>query len=145
MQKQMTRAWLSQKKRPSGRNPGGVSNLWRARLNSRLSHHLPSSPPPQERLKTTAPTGMHTIASLQAKLSFFFSFSFSFGLLMSNDFQVFCSWAMPVSPWTWPPCHQAMPRHDVASPTANDRSPVMTILTLMMTVDTWCIGLVMDG
>ena len=42
---------------------------------------------------------------------------------MSNNFQVFCSRATPASPWTWPPRHQAMRRHDVASPTAYDRSP----------------------
>src|ERR1700761_1502380 len=86
-----------------------------------LPSPLRSSPPPREPSKTTVPTGTHTIASSRAKLSF--SFSFSFGLLMSNNFQVFCSRATPASPWTWPPRPQAMRRHDVASPTAYDRSP----------------------
>ena len=94
--------------------------MWRARLNSRLSRHLPSSshphpssftfplpsplrssPPPREPSKTTAPTGTQTIASSRAKAKFFF-FSFSFGLLMSNDFQVFCSQATPASSSPWP-------------------------------------------
>ena len=65
-----------------------------------LPSPLRSSPPPREPSKTTAPTGMHTIASSRAKLSF--SFSFSFGLLMSNDFQVFCSRATPASSSPWP-------------------------------------------